>query len=100
MDKGRDAMTDTEKRMRAWCDAQRGGNHKGGCDVCDEVMARLAKGVCVTNEQDSMRKKAGCRSALSHACDLQRVCDTRADTHERHPGDETHTATHTDDATT
>lgn len=58
------------------------------------------RGVCDASEQDSMRKKAGMASALSHACDSQRVCGIQANANERHPGDETHTETHTDDATT
>ena len=114
-------MTDAEKRMRAWCDAQRGGNRKGGCDVCDEVMAQLAKGVCVTSGQGDASKKVGggshdargtsavqCEgkkvgraSALSHARDSHEVCDTpdtQTHTHTSDASSRTHTHTHTDDA--
>lgn len=69
-----------------------------GVMMCGDV-GEQARGVCDASEQVSETKKAGGGSALSHACDSQRVCDTRADTHDTPASSETHTTTHTDDAT-
>ena len=73
------------------------------CDQCKRVRVQIIEAIAEGQRHlDEATKKVGMGSALSHACDSQGVCDTPAGQDARRlPANtsETHTNTHTDDAT-